>query len=60
VDVWKLRRGTMVKYDYEFTYITDIGSIDLIDNNYVARIFVENMGLVYSDYSDSMEWLEPH
>lgn len=60
VEIWKLRRGTLVRYDYSFTYITDIGAVDLIDGYYLVRLYMENCGLEGINYSDRVEWLEPH
>lgn len=59
VEVWKLRRGTLIDCPSGLTYITDIGSVDKIDGEFIAHLFVENMDLADTFYSDELVWLEP-
>jgi hypothetical protein len=58
VEIYKLRKGTVVKYDYGFGHISDIGAVDLLEEGFVATIYVTSLGIEERCYSSDVEWLE--
>jgi hypothetical protein len=60
VDVWKLRKGTVVKYDYHFYHIKDIVLVDVRHDEFVATLYITCAEIQERVYSSDVTWLEPH
>jgi hypothetical protein len=60
VDVWKLRQGTVIKYDYHFYHIKDIACVDILDNEFIATLYITCAEIQERVYSSDVTWLESH